>query len=67
MGNEYKERIAIFFVYHLRNSRNAILDGWFIGNSNTLLDVGELHEKIANHQIEEMKTIHTPSYIRVNR
>lgn len=65
--DDYKERIAIFFAYHLRNSRQAILDGWFIGNSNSLLDVGELHEKIANHQIEEMKTIHTPSYIRVNR
>lgn len=64
---DYKERIAIFFAYHLRNSRQAILDGWFIGNSNSLLDIGELHEKIANHQIEEMKTIHTPSYIRVNR
>lgn len=65
--DEYKERIAIFFAYHLRNSRKAILEGFFIGNSNILLDVGELHEKIANHQIEEMKTIHTPSYIRVNR
>ena len=32
-----------------------------------MLDVGELHEKIANHQIEEMKSIHTPSFIRVNR
>lgn len=65
--DEYKERIATFFAYHLRNSRNAILDGWFIGNGNALLDVGELHEKIANHQIEEMKSIHTPSFIRVNR
>lgn len=65
--DEYKERIATFFAYHLRNSRKAILDGWFIGNGNALLDVGELHEKIANHQIEEMKSIHTPSFIRVNR
>lgn len=65
--DEYKERIATFFAYHLRNSRKAILDGWFIGNGNALLDVGELHEKIANHQIEEMKSIHIPSFIRVNR
>ena len=65
--DEYKERVAIFFAYHLKNSRNAILDEFFIGNGNHLCDVGELHEKIANHQIEEMKTIHTPSYIRVNR
>lgn len=65
--DEYKERIATFFAYHLRNSRKAILDGWYIGNGNALLDVGELHEKIANHQIEEMKSIHTPSFIRVNR
>lgn len=64
--DEYKERIAIFFAYHLRNCRNAILDDQFIGNSNRLLDVGELHEKIASQQIEEMKTINTPSYIRVN-
>lgn len=65
--DEYKEKIATFFAYHLKNSRKAILDGWFVGNGNALLDVGELHEKIANHQIEEMKTIHTPSFIRVNR
>jgi len=65
--DEYKERIATFFAYHLRNSKKAILDGWFIGNGNALLDVGELYEKIANHQIEEMKSIHTPSFIRVNR
>lgn len=31
-----------------------------------MLDVGKLHGKIANHQIEEMKSIHTPSFIRVN-
>ncbi len=64
--DEYKERIATFFAYHLRNSRKAILDGWFIGNGNALLDVGELHEKIATHQMEEMKTMYTPSFIRVN-
>ncbi len=65
--DDYKETIATFFAYHLRNCREAVLDGWFVGNSNILLDVGELHEKIANHQIEEMKILHTPSFIRVNR
>jgi len=65
--DEYKERIATFFTYHLRDGRNGILTEWFIGNGNNLLDVGELHEKIANHQIKEMKTMQTPSYIRVNR
>lgn len=64
--DEYKERIAIFIAYHLRNSKKAILDGYFIANANRLLDVGKLHGKIANHQIEEMKSIHTPSFIRVN-
>lgn len=66
-ADEYKEKIATFFAYHLRNGRNALLDGWFVGNSNALLDVGELHEKVMSHQIDEMKTIHTTSYIRVNR
>lgn len=65
--SEYKEKAMTFFAYHLRNSRKAILDGWFIGNRNTLLDVGELHEKIANHQIEEMTVLDSPSFIRVNR
>ncbi len=65
--DEYKEGIATFFAYYLRKSRKAILDGCFIGNGNALLDVGELYEKIANHQIEEKKSIHTPSFIRVNR
>ncbi len=65
--DEYEERIATFFAYHLRNSRNAILDGWLIGNKNSLLDVGYLYEKIASYQIQEMKTINTSSYIRVNR
>jgi len=63
--DEYKERIATFFAYHLRNCRNAILNGYFVGNGNTLLDVGEFHKKIANQRIAEMKKLHTPSFIRV--
>lgn len=43
------------------------MDGWFAGKGNAFLDVGELYEKIASHQIEEMKTIDTPSFIRVSR
>lgn len=65
--DDYKERIAEFFAYHSKYTKQNILSGWEIGNRNALLDVGELHKKIANHQIEEMKTIDTPSYIRVNR
>ena len=64
--DEYKERMATFFAYHLRNSRKAIVDGWFVGNYNILLDVGKLHEKIASYQIQEMKTMSSPSFIRVN-
>lgn len=64
--NEYKERIQVFFAYHLRDCREAILNGFFTGEGSYLLDCGELYEKIANYQIEEMKNIHNPSYIRVN-
>ncbi|MDE5539836.1 MAG: hypothetical protein K2J20_05065 [Bacilli bacterium] len=65
--DEYKERIAIFFSYHSKYGRNAVLKGFVIGNSDCLLDVGELHEKIATHQIGEMKSSNTTSYIRTNR
>lgn len=64
--DEYKERVASFFTYYLRNSRDLILDSTFKGNANNLLDVGVLHKKIANSQIEEMKNIPSPSFIRVN-
>lgn len=64
--DDYKERMVSFFAYHLRNARDSILFGLFSGNKNLFLDVGELYGKIANHQIEEMKTMQTPSYIRVN-
>lgn len=64
--DDYKKRISTFFAYHLRNSKQAILKGFFTGNDKNLLDVGTLHKKIAKHQIEEMRTIDTPSFIRVN-
>ena len=65
-ADEYKERISTFFTYHLRNRKKPILDGFFIANANHLLDVGELHGKIVNYQIEEMKKLSQPSFIRVN-
>ena len=64
--SEYKENAMLFFAYHLRNCRKVILDGWFVGNENALLDVGKLHGKIANHQIKEMTVLDGPSFIRVN-
>lgn len=64
--DDYKERITTFFAYHVRNAKNAVLKGFFIGNDKNLLDVGTLNKKIAKHRIEEMRTIHTPSFIRVN-
>lgn len=64
--DDYKERISTFFAYHVRNAKNAVLKGFFIGNDKNLLDVGTLNKKIAKHQIEEMRTNHTPSFIRVN-
>lgn len=63
--DEYKEKISSFFAYHSKDG-NAIIDGFCTG-SDILLDVGELHEKIAANQIEEMRTLNVPSYIRVNR
>lgn len=64
---EYKEKIATFFVYYLRDAREAFLNGFFVANANRLMDVGELYEKILAYQIEEMKNIHTPSFIRAHR
>lgn len=65
--DEYKEKIATFFAYYLKNARQAIINGFFVGDGTRLLDVGELNRKIAKHQIEEMKTLNVPSFIRVNR
>jgi len=64
--DEYKERVASFFVYHLRNVRDVFLNNFFKAKGNRLLDVGTLNKKIANSQIEEMKNSYEPSYIRVN-
>lgn len=65
--DDYKERIAIFFAYHLRNASSSISNGFFVGNENGLLDCGELHKSIEKYQIFEMRTLSIPSYIRVNR
>ena len=65
--DDYKERIAIFFAYHFRNSSSSISNGFFVGNGNYLLDCGELHKSVEKYQIFEMRTLSTPSYIRVNR
>lgn len=59
---EYEERIATFFAYHLRNGRSAILNGYFYGNKNNLISVGT-----GFSQVEEMTKIQTPSYINVNQ
>lgn len=64
--DEYKERIESFFIYHLRNAREAFLNNFFKAKGNRLLDIGTLNKKIANSQIEEMKDSYVPSYIRVN-
>lgn len=64
--DEYNEKIAEFFVYHLKGSRDSLLEGFIKGNANYLLDVGELHDRIAPYQIEEMKNGNTPSFIRVH-
>lgn len=64
--DDYKEKIATFFAYHSKSTRSSILNEFLIGDGDLLIDVGELYEKIADNQIEEMRTLSVPSYIRVN-
>lgn len=64
--DDYKEKIATFFAYN-SSAKQGIIKGFLIGNSNTLIDVGQLHDSIAPYQIMEMKTLDKPSYIRVSK
>lgn len=64
--DEYQERISLYMAYQSRNSKNGILNGFLSANGGHLIDVGQLHEKIAEQQIEEMVTLSQPSYIRVS-
>lgn len=64
--DDYKNKIANFFLYHLKNARSCFLNNFFTGKGDYLLDVGTLYEKISRYQVEEMKNLPTPSYIRIS-
>ncbi len=65
--NEYKVQMAGEIGKRERKySKTGIEEGWFIGNKDKLIDMGQLAESIYSYQVEEMKRNPT-GYIRDGR
>lgn len=64
---EYKEAVAYFLSLKSKASDTGIQNGFLVGNKESLTDCGELYPKIATSQIEEMKQMKTPSFIRIKK
>ena len=65
--NDYVDAVGYFFSSKNKYTLEGIRNGFLVGNKNCLIDCGELHPKIASAQIEEMKNIKMPSFIRIKR
>lgn len=66
--SEYKRQMAEEIgKREKRYDKQAVEDGWFIGNANALTDMGELTESIYSYQVQEMKRYQQAGYIRNGR
>lgn len=64
---EYTEAVAYFLSSKSKVSDTGIKNGFLVGNKEKLIDCGELSSRIAPSQIEEMKRMKTPSFIRIKK
>lgn len=68
MESDYKEQMA--FEIGKKDKKYALAgieQGFFLGNMNSLTDMGTLYPKIYKHQVSEMKNFSDCSYIRNGR
>lgn len=65
--DDYKEAVGYFLASKSKSTDTGMKNGFLVGNKESLVDCGELHPRIASFQIDEMKHMKSPSFIRIKR
>ena len=65
--DDYKEAVGYFLASKSKSTDTGIKNGFLVGNKESLVDCGELYPRIASFQIDEMKHMQSPSFIRIKR
>lgn len=63
--DDYKEAVGYFLASKSKFTDTGIKNGFLVGNKESLVDCGELQPRIDYFQIDEMKRMKSPSFIRI--